>query len=220
LARERGLRLILDAAQASTSKVGGLPIVRRGDAAVVRLAHGVGAAIALTDAAAAARAASARASSDGDPTVRVLEVMPDELMAVIGLASLRRAPALRQARARMYTALRAELEAIPGVALQRESSGCEAGWEALGVRIVAADFGAPRSAVRRSLDGAGIATESPFDPPLHRRRLFVASRARSGPLPVADRLAAESFVIPLDRLRPDDVERVAACFSTDSHRSR
>ena len=213
LARERGLHLILEGVQARNAKAGGEDIARRADAAVLGLPHGAAVAISVRDPEVAARLAAARGFGDGDPAVRVLDATPNEVMALVALAAQRRAPAIRQARERLHAALRLRLGEVTGVELQREVGGNRADWEALGVRIVAAAFGAPRSAVRHELRAAGIETRSPFDPPLHRRRLFAAHRARTGPLPVADRLAAEALVIPIDRLEFDDVERIAGCFA-------
>ncbi len=94
----------------------------------------------------------------------------------------------RRAHARRYTALLGEVEGVaaPTEALDRRH-----------VYHVYAVRGADRDGLRRSLDGAGIATGLHYPVPVHLQKAHADLGHREGDFPVAERAAREVLSLPL-----------------------
>lgn len=78
-----------------------------------------------------------------------------------------------------------------------------------------------RDALQRHLHAAGVATGTPYAPPLHLQPAFGRYRLERGAFPVAERAAARLLTLPVaPELTPDQIdyacERVAAFFAEDA----
>jgi len=114
------------------------------------------------------------------------------LQAALGVAQIRHLDAAVESRIANARSYDAELAAIPGIALPPRSSWCGNVFWVYGITIESQKFGKPRAAIQRALREAGIETRR-FFTPLHRQPVL---RGTAGNFPVADRLWRDGFYLP------------------------
>jgi dTDP-4-amino-4,6-dideoxygalactose transaminase len=218
IARRHGLKLILDAAHALGSTVGGTPAGCFGDAEVFSLSPTKtittceGGIVSVRDPEVARRLRIGRNYANPgnyDSEFVGLNARMSELHALVGLASLPALDANIAERQRLVAAYEERLQRLPGIRLQQVAGGDVSACKDFSVRIVASAFGADRDTVRNALTDAGIETRTYFDPPVHRQTAYRAWRLGSGGLPNTETVAAEVLNLPLFVGLTDlDVERV------------
>jgi dTDP-4-amino-4,6-dideoxygalactose transaminase len=221
IARQHGLKLILDAAHALGSKVRGTPAGCFGDAEVFSLSPTKtittceGGLLSVRDPEVARRLRIGRNYANPgnyDSEFIGLNARMSEIHALVGLASLPALDANIAERQRLVAAYEGSLRRVPGIRLQHVAAGDESACKDFSVRIVAGAFGADRDTVRHALTEAGIETRTYFDPPVHRQTAYRAWRLGSGGLPHTDTVAAEVLNLPLFvGLSDRDIERVVQC---------
>ena len=212
LARQHGLRVLEDAAQAHGARWQGSPVGSLGEAAAFSFypgknlgALGDGGAVVTDDAALAERLRLLR--NYGSQAKYLHEIAGtnsrlDELQAAflrVRLRHLEQDNARRRALAALYLRL---LAGVPGLALPEVVTGAEPSWHLFQVRHER------RDALRDYLAANGVGTVLHYPVPPHRQPAFEA--LRQGPFPVSDRIARTTLSLPLHPGMTDlEVQRVA-----------
>jgi dTDP-4-amino-4,6-dideoxyglucose len=210
LARASGAVLVLDAAQAVATTIGGRHAADFGDAAVVSfsgtkaITAGEGGMVVLRSREVAERFARLRSyglDTDRTSVDRGLNAKLSELHAALGVVALAEADAAMDARRLLVDRYRARLAEVPGVALQRHPAGTISTPTYFAVALDGA-----RDHVAAALAAEHIEAR-PYFPALHAMaRLRTAPAA---PLPVTERLAGSLLALPLHTgLAPADVDEV------------
>ncbi|MFQ5600020.1 MAG: DegT/DnrJ/EryC1/StrS family aminotransferase [Candidatus Krumholzibacteriia bacterium] len=220
LAHRHDLRLLLDAAHAMGAWVGDLPAGSFGDAEVFSLSPTKtitaceGGIVSLRESSLAEKVRIGRNyGNPGDYDARFvgLNARMSELHAVVGLGSLEMLKSNVEERIRLASAYRRRLMHVPGLRFQSVVGENICSFKDLGVRIVAAEFGATRDDVRRALARAGVDTRTYFDPPVHRQRAYAHLDPPAAGLPGTEALAREVLDLPIfPGLGEDDLEHVCA----------
>jgi dTDP-4-amino-4,6-dideoxygalactose transaminase len=214
LARERGIVLIEDAAQAIGAEYRGRRAGGIGDIACFSFypsknlsAFGEGGLLTTRDAQTAARLAALRVHGSTEKYLHQwvgINSRLDALQAAVLRVKLRRLDAWtegRQRNARLYL----ELLASAPVELPRPA--------AYQTRHVFNQFvirTRDRDAVRRHLAAEGVGTEVYYPLPLHLQPCFASLGYREGDFPVSEALARETLALPIyPELAEDDIAYVA-----------
>jgi dTDP-4-amino-4,6-dideoxygalactose transaminase len=199
LARQHGLLVLEDAAQAHGAAWQGRPVGSLGDAAAFSFypgknlgALGDGGAVVTDDAALAERLRLLR--NYGSQAKYLHEIAGtnsrlDELQAAflrVRLRHLEQDNARRRALAQLYLQL---LAGAPGLALPEVAPGAEPVWHLFQVRHER------RDALRDHLAANGVGTVLHYPVPPYRQPAF--EPLRQGPFPVADRIARTTLSLPL-----------------------
>lgn len=212
VARERGVRVVADAAQAHGATSGGRPIGALGDAVCWSFypgknlgAFGDGGAVTTDDAEVADAVRVLR--NYGSRVKYVNEVKGvnsrlDELQAAVLRVKLRHLGEWNARRARIA---RRYLDALSGcrdLVLPHVPAGLDPAWHLFVVRHPG------RDRLQEQLAAAGVQTLIHYPIPPHRQEAY-ADLGPVGPLPVAERLADEVLSLPIGpHLSSDDAERV------------
>ncbi|MFI5347966.1 MAG: DegT/DnrJ/EryC1/StrS family aminotransferase [Elusimicrobiota bacterium] len=204
LARERGLLLVEDGAEALGASYRGRAVGAWGRAAAFSfyankvITTGEGGMVAVLSRALGAKLRTLRDhgfSSDRHFWHRVVgyNYRMTSLQAALGLAQLERFDALLEARRRSARHYRAALAGVPGIVLPVEIPEANSADWVFGF-VIGADFGRTRDALREILARRGIETRSFFTPlhlqPVH-RGLFRGERYR-----VSEALGARGLYLP------------------------
>ena len=211
LARERGIAVVEDAAQAHGASVGGRRAGSLGDAAAFSFyptknlgALGDGGAVVTPDAAVAERARLLRSYGERERYESVVagrNSRLDALQAAVLLVRLGRLDAWNERRRAIAAAYDAGL-ADAGVELPVEAPGRVHAYHLYVVRSPR------RDELRAELADAGIETLVHYPRAVHEHPAYAHL---AGSLPVSERLCAEVLSLPLyPQLRDDEVERVVA----------
>lgn len=219
LASRGDVPLMVDAAHALGTKLGGAQVGAEGFAQVFSLSAtklvvaGEGGLVATSSPAFAALLRQLREyGNDGHYGCSVpgLNGRMPELSAALGRASLARLDQVREARDAAAAAYRDLLADQPGIELQQIPTDAESSWKDFSITIDPARAGIDRDALRRGLADRGIDTRSYYSPACHRMAAFVRHHQSRPPLPVTDRLAATSLSLPMGgHVSPDVAGDVA-----------
>lgn len=212
IAREHGLRVLDDAAQAHGASCAGRPVGALADITAWSFypgknlgALGDGGAVTTDDAALADRVRVLR--NYGSRVKYVNEVQGvnsrlDDLQAAVLRVKLRHLAAWNARRAVIAARYDAAL-AGTSLVLPHVASGVTTAWHLYVVRAT------QRDALRATLESAGIQTLIHYPIPPHRQAAFAARGWGTGAFPLAEQLAAEVLSLPIGpQLAMDDVERV------------
>jgi dTDP-4-amino-4,6-dideoxygalactose transaminase len=208
LARERGLKVVFDSAQALGATYKGRPQGGFGDAEVFSLSPtkvitAVEGGLITTQSGELARDLRrmrdyGKNAGGSDITDLGLSARFSEVHAVIGSHNLARAAELRAARRRHIARMQALLGDLPGARFldtppDRQSSGI--------YMVMRVDPGAApqtRDELISRLAAEGVQAKAYFAPPLHRQAVYANVAHRLAPsLRVSERAAAECMAIPL-----------------------
>lgn len=208
IARQHGLRVVFDSAQALGAAYKGTPLGGFGDVEVFSLSPtkvitSVEGGLITTGNAELAgilrRMRDYGKNADGsDITDLGLSARFSELHAVVGTYNARRARDLMALRQQNIGALRERLTGIDGLRFldtpaDRASSGIY-----MVLRIVAREAGCSRDELVRRLGQRGVQARAYFTPPLHRQAVYQNVLHRLGSsLGVSERAASECMTIPL-----------------------
>ena len=222
LARQHGLRVIEDAAQAHGATRSGTGGATHRAGAVADCgafsfyptknlgAFGEGGAVTTSDPAVADRL---RVLRDHGQTTRHLhaEVGYNARLNAISCAclsiSLKRLDERNQARRALAAAYRERLRDVPGLRLVDEAPGATCVYHLMVVRVDAAR----RDAIRDALAADGVATAIHYPRPIHLQPAFAHLGQGPGSCPVAERAADEMISLPMfPELGEGAVEHVAA----------
>ncbi len=229
LGRERGLRVIEDAALVQGSRSRGRPVGSFGDLAVLsfhpnkNMTSIEGGALVLGDGGEAARVEALRfhgITRGADGTRDVAEAggkfnLPD-VNAAIGLAQLERLPAFLDRRRALVERYFTRFPSDLGFVLPpRPVEGDGQSWNMFAVLLPLprlAALGLDRAAFRAALDARGIASGISYEA-AHLTTLGRRLGGREGQYPVAERIARETLTLPLHTgMDEADVDRVCeAC---------
>jgi dTDP-4-amino-4,6-dideoxygalactose transaminase len=140
-------------------------------------------------------------------TVPGLNARLPEMSAILARASLARLPKVAAQRRAAAAAYAAELNDLPGIAVQRIPAGATSSWKDFVITVEAERFGESRDAVRRRLADAGIDTRAYYDPACHQMEAFRRYVKPGQALPITERLAATALALPLGAHVTPDVAR-------------
>ncbi|KAB2841951.1 MAG: DegT/DnrJ/EryC1/StrS aminotransferase [Burkholderiales bacterium] len=208
-----GVRVLIDAAAGlGVQRVGRNTPVAYSLHATKPLGIGEGGVFATADATLAERV---RRSSNfgfvgGEIAQPGLNAKMSEYAAAVGLVQLDRWPKLQTRRQELWQTYREALAELPGVQVQKLA-------HAPAMLLVRHAAGA--TAVQGVCAAAGIETRRWYLPPLHRHPAFSTVEVRGpegdGRLPVTEALETEALGLPFHtRLRPEDIEAIAAALRT------
>jgi dTDP-3-amino-3,4,6-trideoxy-alpha-D-glucose transaminase len=219
VAREHGLALIDDAAQAHGARLEGEPIGAGTDATAWSFypsknlgALGDGGAVTTDDTQLASRLRSLRNYGSQEKYIHVEQGFNsrlDELQAALLSCKLPHLGSWNAQRREIAARYNAGLHELP---LQLPLITCEGGAEAaehvFHLYVVRSE---ERDELRASLASVGIETGIHYPIPCHRQEAFAGSPAAQAQLPLTDRLAGEVLSLPIGPHLPEaDVERVIA----------
>lgn len=223
LAREHGLAVIEDAAQAIGLLYRGRPCGGLGDLSVMsfypnkHVTTGEGGMVLTDDEALAGRLRSLRNLCFEQPRRFVhrelgFNYRMTNLQAAIGVAQLERLDEFMDRKRALGRRYRAALEGVAGVALApARTDYAENGHWVLGV-VLDDELPFDAAEAMRLLGAAGVGTR-PFFFPLHRQPFF-AGRFADLPLPVAERLGERGFYLPSGlALTEAQLDRAAAALA-------
>jgi dTDP-4-amino-4,6-dideoxygalactose transaminase len=218
VAREHGLALVCDAAQAFGAEYRGRRVGTIGDVATTSFfpakplgCYGDGGALFTDDAATAAFLRSLRVHGQGADkydNVRIgTNSRLDTLQAAILLEKLRIFPSEIEARNRVAEAYAQHLEGL--VAVPRVIDGARSVWAQYTVRV------GDRDRLAGSLNAAGIPTQIYYRVPLHLQPAY-RDFPRAGELSVSEKLSRTVLSLPMHaRVETAVVERVAAALAAE-----
>lgn len=206
IADAAGVPLMVDAAHAMGTRVGGVQVGAEGYAQVFSLSAtklvvaGEGGLVASSEPRFAALVRELREyGNDGHYGCAVagLNGRLPELSAAIGRRSLARLDEARRLRGAAVAAYRELLSGREGLGMQAIPPQAESSWKDFSITFDAGRLGISRDEVRARLAQRGIDTRAYYSPPCHRMQAFAAHHEGRAGLPVTDRLAAESLSLPL-----------------------
>jgi dTDP-4-amino-4,6-dideoxygalactose transaminase len=181
LARQRGLKLIFDAAHALGSRREGRPVGSFGDAEVFSLSPtkllvaGEGGIVATHDSDLACRLRAARNYGDTgnyDPLVLGLNARLTELNALLALHGLAHLEEQLRRRNAIATRFTSGLRALPGIGFQKVRPQDESTYKDFSILIDSDQFGVTRDALGLALVAENVEVKKYFYPPLHQQKLY------------------------------------------------
>jgi len=221
IARDHGLLLIEDSAEALGSMLHGAPCGGFGDAGVFafypnkQITTGEGGAVLTDDADLAARCRSMTDQGRGDGGwlnhVRLgYNYRMDEMSAALGLSQMGRLDALVAARAQVAAWYGEALSALDAVEVPRVLPGVEMSWFVYVIRLADRYTRKDRDAVLQGLRSRGIGCRDYFQP-IHLQP-FILERLGSGPgqHPVTESVGDRTIALPFfPQMTADQVNHVA-----------
>jgi dTDP-4-amino-4,6-dideoxygalactose transaminase len=209
--------LILDAAHAFGSKVGGRHIGTFGTAEIFSLSPtkvlvaGEGGLIATRDATLAQRLRAARNYGDAgnyDPELLGLNARMSEFHAALALRGLDGLDARIERRNQIRLHYLRRLEPVPGLSFQEIRPGNRSACKDFGVLVDETAFGSSRDWLFDALQKENIEVRRYFWPPVHRQKLF-RELWDVQPLPVTEQISNRVLNLPIySSLRDEDVDKV------------
>jgi dTDP-4-amino-4,6-dideoxygalactose transaminase len=201
VAREHGLRVIEDAAQAHGATYNGRRAGNLGDCGCFSFypgknlgCFGDGGAVTTNDAALAARLRSLRnygSERKYQHDVPGINSRLDEIQAAFLRVKLRRLDEWNDRRSRIADRYRDALAELPGLSFPEAPAGAKPVWHLFVVRHPRRDD------LVRHLAAAGVATQIHYPIPPHESRAYAGGGWSGGPFPVSQRLAAEVVSLPI-----------------------
>ena len=218
IARQHGLKLIEDVAQAQGSRVRGRRAGALGDAGAHSFfptknigAYGDGGAVTTDDAALAERLRALRNYGSRVKYVNIergYNSRLDELQAAFLRVKLRHLDHWNEQRRLIAARYDDKLAGIPGLGLPRAPQWAEPVWHLYVVRILG---GAPRRAeLMKALEQAGIGSLIHYPIPPHLQEAYADLGLPRGAFPLAETLAETVLSLPMGpHLKPEAVDEVA-----------
>ncbi|HYR66924.1 MAG TPA: DegT/DnrJ/EryC1/StrS family aminotransferase [Reyranella sp.] len=215
LARQHGLKVVEDVAQAQGAKVRGRRTGSLGDAGATSFfptknfgAFGDGGAVTTDDARLAERLRALRNYGSRVKYVnleRGFNSRLDEMQAAFLRAKLPRLDAWNEHRRMLAARYDDKLSGIPGLGLPRAPQWAEPVWHLYVVRAER------RAALMAALDGAGIGALIHYPIPPHLQQAYADLGWPAGSFPLAEKLADTVLSLPMGpHLKPAAVDEVAA----------
>lgn len=205
LARQRGLKLVFDAAHGFGALFNGIPVGGQGDVQVFSLSptklliSGEGGLVATNDDDLAKRIRIGREyGNDGsyDSAFPGLNARMPELSALLGLHSLKNLENAAESRNRIAASLREGLGSLPGLGFQEVRPEDRHSYREFSVVVEAEAFGMSRDQLARALKAENIDSRKYYDPPVHCHTAY-RQYYNGGLLPSTDLLAANSLSLPM-----------------------
>ncbi|HEX4590690.1 MAG TPA: DegT/DnrJ/EryC1/StrS family aminotransferase, partial [Gemmataceae bacterium] len=215
IAREYGLRVIEDAAQAHGARYGGRRAGNLGDCGCFSFypgknlgCFGDGGAVTTNDPDLAARLRMLRnygSERKYHHDVPGVNSRLDELQAAFLRVKLRYLNEWNRRRAELAQRYQDALAGVAGCTLPHLQAGSQPVWHIYAIRHP------QRDDLARHLTSAGIGTQIHYPIPPHRSRAYAAGGWVGGPLPITERLAGEVLSLPIGpHLSAGDVWQVCA----------
>jgi dTDP-4-amino-4,6-dideoxygalactose transaminase len=205
LARQRGLKLVFDAAHGFGALFNGIPVGGQGDVQVFSLSptklliSGEGGLVATNDDDLAKRIRIGREyGNDGsyDSAFPGLNARMPELSALLGLHSLKNLENAAESRNRIAASFREGLGSLPGLGFQEVRPEDRHSYREFSVVVEAEAFGMSRDQLARALKAENIDSRKYYDPPVHCHTAY-RQYYNGGLLPSTDLLAANSLSLPM-----------------------
>jgi dTDP-4-amino-4,6-dideoxygalactose transaminase len=220
LARQKGVRLIMDSAHSFGTLYHGRPMGGHGDgeafssSATKLLATGEGGAVTtrhreVWDYIKTFREYGNR--GDYDCVMSGLNARLSEFHALLGLKLLGRLEDLAQARNRIADAYKDALQAVPGISFQQIREGCRSSYKDMAVLVEESRLGLGRDALGTALQKEGIPTRKYFHPPGHLMTAYSKyAPASPGTLTNTEYASCRTLMLPIfSHMDMGDVERIA-----------
>lgn len=218
-AREHGLLLLYDAAQAHGARIGGRDVGALGDATTYsfypskNLFVGEGGMITTPDEDLARRLRLLRSHGQSGKYLHTLlgyNYRMTDVEAAIGRSQLRRLGAMLARRARNARLLDEGLGDLPGLGLPRPTPGGEHAWHQYTIVVDPEEAGCDRDELARRLAARGVPSAVHYPRGVHQQPIF-ADLPPGPPRPVTERLAASVLSLPVHHgLDDEDVARIVA----------
>lgn len=219
LAREHGLRIVWDAAQAHGTSVNGRDVGSFADMVCYsfyptkNMTTGEGGMITTNDDALAERLRLLRSHGQErkyEHTLLGLNYRLTDVQAAIGLVQLDQLPGWLEQRRANARRLDALLAGLPGITTPTSLPGVEHSYHQYTIQIDAAAAGITRDDLQAALAARGIQSAVHYPRPLHRQPVFAPEHGATS-LPVSERLAESVLSLPVHpALTEDDLERIGA----------
>ncbi len=208
LARERGLKVLYDAAHAMGSKVGDLFVGSFGDAEVFSLSPtkmvvaGEGGLVTTGDAGLAEKLVAARDygnAGDYDPEIVGLNARMSEFHAALALESFKMLEQNVTRRNEIAAKYIEGLSVLPGITFQKIKSGNRSNYKDFTILVDEEQFGLNRDALSWHLGREGIDTRKYYYPPVHRTKAYWEKYGRKYDerLPVTNRISEQALSLPI-----------------------
>lgn len=219
IARERGLRLIYDAAHSFGVRVDGKPISAFGDMSMfsfhaTKPFHSAeGGALVFRDARLKATLDCLRnhgIDADGEIGMIGTNAKMNELQALMGEQVLRHFDWIIAQRGQVHAVYRSRLPAIPGIRLCPElPADVEYNYSFMPVRIVAEEFGMTRDEFHDALAAYNVFSRKYFSPPIPDLECYLGRARGAEPLANARAIADTVLALPIyAELAPEDAHRI------------
>ncbi|MBX5444176.1 DegT/DnrJ/EryC1/StrS aminotransferase family protein [Sphaerobacter sp.] len=219
LAREHGLRIVWDAAQAHGTRIDGRDVGSFADMVCYsfyptkNMTTGEGGMITTNDDALAERLRLLRSHGQErkyEHTLLGLNYRLTDVQAAIGLVQLDQLPGWLEQRRANARRLDALLAGLPGITTPVRLPGVEHSYHQYTIQIDAAAAGITRDDLQAALAARGIQSAVHYPRPLHRQPVFAPEHGATS-LPVSERLAESVLSLPVHpALTEDDLERIGA----------
>ena len=214
-AKELGLKVVVDAAQAHGARLGGKRLGELADVATYSFfpgknlgAYGDAGAVATNDPEIARRARMWRNHGREGKFAHEFEAFNSRMDGMQGAILRAKLPHLAdwcEARRTVARAYGRALEGVPGLVTPAETDGAEHAYHLYVVRVQ------NRDALRKSLGEQGIASGIHYPDPVHLYPAYAYLGCGEGSFPVAEQICREILSLPIyPELPQEDVERVAS----------
>lgn len=219
IARENGLKFIMDSAHSFGTLYLGKPMGRSGDGEVFStsatklLATGEGGVITTTHPEVEEYVRIFREygnTGDYNPVVAGINGRMSEFHALLGLKLLPRIEEFAEKRNRIARIYKENLTNLPGIIFQKIRDGCRSSFKDFCILIDQVQFGLTRDQLRKALKYEKIDTRRYFYPPGHRQKYYRKYARRSaGDLTNTDFIANHSLNLPIySHMNPDTAVKV------------
>ncbi len=206
LAKQHGLRVVYDAAQAHLAEYNGKGIGAYGDActysfyATKNLGTGEGGMVTVNDEALARKIGLLRSHGETDKYLHEsigFNYRMNDITGAIGLSkleTLEEETNRRRAVAELYAS---RIDAIDGVSRPVPTRGSNPAWHLYTCRLDLDQLTCTRDEFCAALMKEGVPTAVHYPKPLTRQPAFKDLAAKTGPMPISEKLAASVFCIPI-----------------------
>jgi dTDP-4-amino-4,6-dideoxygalactose transaminase len=219
IARDRGLRLIFDAAHAFGSYYGDRHAGTFGDAEVFSLSPtkplvaGEGGLVSLRSGEVARRVRMGRDyGNPGDYNCRFvgLNARMQEISALLARRNLEQIEGTVRRRGEIALRYRRALASIPGICFQHIPEYCRTTYKDFSLFIQPCEFGIDRDTLAEALGRENVSTRKYFCPPVHLQDAYAGWRAtQRSPLPVTELLSESLLSIPLyTAMRDEEIDGI------------
>lgn len=213
ICKQRGLKLVFDAAHGFGAKYKGVPVGSQGDAHVYSLSPtklvvaGEGGIVSTNSDELADKIRRGREYGMGngyDSLFAGINARMSEFHACLARHSLAKLDRNAARRQEIVALFRRELGRLPGIGFQEVMPGNQCSYKDFTLTVDAAKFGIARDELAKALAAENIDTRKYYDPPVHRQTAY-RQLPTDGQLTVTEWLSESSLSLPLWSHMSDEV---------------